>query len=62
MKKIYLTILFFIFTTFSLTVHAEQGTEKSLDAIVEIRISVPANRPHSRKIWDKSGGKWRCYR
>ena len=43
MKKIYLTILFFIFATFSLTVHAEQGTEKSLDAIVEIRISVPAN-------------------
>jgi len=43
MKKIYLNILFFIFATFSLTVYAEQGTEKSLDAIVEIRITVPEN-------------------
>ena len=43
MKKNYLTILFFIFATFSLTVHAEQGTEKPLDAIVEIRITVPEN-------------------
>jgi len=41
MKKIYLNILFVILATFSATVHAEQGTEKSLDAIVEVRISVP---------------------
>ncbi len=43
MKKIYLNILFIIFATFPLTVHAEQGAEKSLDAIVEVRISVPEN-------------------
>ena len=43
MKKIYLNILFFIFVAFSLTVYAEQGAEKSLDAIVEIRITVPEN-------------------
>jgi len=43
MKKIYLNILFVILATFSATVHAEQGTEKPLDAIVEIRISVPEN-------------------
>ena len=43
MKKIYLNILFVILATFSLTVHAEQGTEKPLDAIVEIRITVPEN-------------------
>ena len=43
MKKIYRNILVFIFATFSLTVYAEQGTEESLDAIVEIRISVPEN-------------------
>jgi S1-C subfamily serine protease len=43
MKKICLNILFFILATFSLTVHAEQQAEKSLDAVVEVRISVPAN-------------------
>ena len=43
MKKIYRNILVFIFATFSLTVYAEQGAEESLDAIVEIRISVPEN-------------------
>jgi len=43
MKKNYLNILLVILATFSVTVHAEQGAEKSLDAIVEIRISVPAN-------------------
>ena len=43
MKKIYLNILFVILAIFSATVHAEQGTEKPLDAIVEIRISVPEN-------------------
>ena len=43
MKKNYLTLLFLILATFSLTVHAEQGTEKPLDAIVEIRITVPEN-------------------
>ena len=43
MKKIYLNILFVILATFSVTVHAEQRAEKSLDAVVEIRISVPEN-------------------
>ncbi|MBT8363351.1 MAG: S1C family serine protease [Deltaproteobacteria bacterium] len=43
MKKIYLNILFIILATFSLTVHAEQEAEKFLDAVVEIRISVPQN-------------------
>ena len=43
MKKIYLTILLFIFATFSVTAHAEKGTGEFLDAIVEIRISVPEN-------------------
>ena len=43
MKKIYLNILFVILATFSLTVHAEQRAEKALDAVVEIRISVPEN-------------------
>jgi S1-C subfamily serine protease len=43
MKKIYLNILFVILATFSVTVHAEQGVEKVLAAIVEIRISVPEN-------------------
>src|SRR5210317_191900 len=43
MKKINLNIFFVILATFSATVHAEQGTEKPLDAIVEIRISVPEN-------------------
>jgi membrane-associated protease RseP (regulator of RpoE activity) len=43
MKKIYLNILFVILATFSATAHAEQGAEKPLDAIVEIRISVPEN-------------------
>jgi S1-C subfamily serine protease len=43
MKKIYLNILFVILATFPVTVHAEQGAEKVLDAIVEVRISVPEN-------------------
>ncbi|UCG63657.1 MAG: serine protease [Deltaproteobacteria bacterium] len=43
MKKIYLNIILVILATFSVTVHAEQGAEGSLDAIVEIRISVPEN-------------------
>jgi S1-C subfamily serine protease len=43
MKKIYLNLLFVILAAFSVTVHAEQGAEKVLDAIVEIRISVPEN-------------------
>jgi S1-C subfamily serine protease len=43
MKKIYLNILLVFFATFSLPVHAEQEAEKSLDAVVEIRISVPGN-------------------
>ena len=43
MKKNYLNFLFVILATFSVTVHAEQAAEKSLDAVVEIRISVPEN-------------------
>ena len=43
MKKIYLNILLFTLATFSATVHAQQGIEKSLDAIVEVRITVPKN-------------------
>jgi S1-C subfamily serine protease len=43
MKKIYLNILFIILAIFSLTVHAEQEAEITLDAIVEIRISVSEN-------------------
>ena len=43
MKKIYLNILLFTLATFSATVHAEQGAEKFLDAIVEVRITVPEN-------------------
>lgn len=43
MKKIYLNILFIILAIFSGTVHAEQAAEKTLNAIVEIRISVPEN-------------------
>ncbi len=65
MKKNYRNIFFFIFATFSLTVNAEQGTEESLDAIVEIRISVPetartaerfgTNRVASGVVIDKKG-------
>ena len=43
MKRNYLSILFVILGFFSVTVHAEQGAEKFLDAIVEVRISVPEN-------------------
>jgi len=43
MKKIYLNILLFILATFSATVRAEQGAEKFLDAIIEVRITVPEN-------------------
>jgi S1-C subfamily serine protease len=43
MKNIYLNILFVILVTFSVNVHAEQRAENVLDAIVEIRISVPEN-------------------
>jgi S1-C subfamily serine protease len=43
MKKNYLSILLVILGIFSVTVHAEQGAEKSLDAVVEVRISVPEN-------------------
>jgi S1-C subfamily serine protease len=43
MKKIYLSILFVTLAIYSVNVHAEQEAEKSLDAIVEIRISVPEN-------------------
>ena len=43
MKKIYLNILFIILATFSLAAHAEEELEKSLDAVVEVRISVSKN-------------------
>ena len=43
MRKIYLNFLFVILATFSATVHAEQGPEQFLDAIVEVRITVPEN-------------------
>ncbi len=43
MKKIYLNILFVILAIFPVRADAEQGAEKSLDAIVEIKISVPEN-------------------
>jgi S1-C subfamily serine protease len=43
MKKIYLNILFVILAIFAVTVHAEQGAQKTLDAVVEVRISVSEN-------------------
>jgi S1-C subfamily serine protease len=43
MKKIYLNILFVILAIFAVKVHAEQGAEKTLDAVVEVRISVSEN-------------------
>ena len=43
MKTIYLTILFIILAAGLPAVHARQPTEKYLDAVVEIRISVPEN-------------------
>jgi S1-C subfamily serine protease len=53
MKKIYLSILFIILATFSFTVHAEQEAEKSLDAVVEIRISVPQNARTAERFGTK---------
>ena len=43
MKIIYWNIFLVILATFSVTVHAEKGAEGFLNAIVEIRISVPEN-------------------
>ena len=43
MKKIYLNILLLSLATFSVTVQAEQGAEQFLDAVVEVRITVPEN-------------------
>ena len=43
MKRNFLCILLVILATFSVPVHAEQGPERTLDAIVEIRITVPKN-------------------
>ncbi|MFC1816769.1 S1C family serine protease [Thermodesulfobacteriota bacterium] len=43
MKKIFPYILLVILATFSVTVYAEKEPERSLDAIVEIRITVPEN-------------------
>jgi S1-C subfamily serine protease len=64
-KKNNLNILFIILVTFSLTVHAEQKAEKSLVAVVEIRISVAdnartagrfgTNRVASGVVIDKTG-------
>ena len=50
MEKIYLNILLFTLATFSAAVHAEQEAEKSLDAVVEIRISVPANARTAKRF------------
>ncbi|MBT8370486.1 MAG: S1C family serine protease [Deltaproteobacteria bacterium] len=50
MKNIYLNILLVILASFAVTVHAEQGAEKSLDAIVEIRISVPENARTAKRF------------
>jgi S1-C subfamily serine protease len=65
MRKNHLSILLVILATFSVTVHAEQDAERSLDAIVEIRITVPenartaerfgTNRIASGVVIDKSG-------
>jgi S1-C subfamily serine protease len=41
MKKNYLCLLLVILATLSVPIHAEQEAEKTLDAIVEIRITVP---------------------
>ncbi len=43
MKKIYLNILFIFIANFSLAAYAEEELEKSLDAVVEVRISVSKN-------------------
>ena len=42
MKKL-LNILLIIIVTFSVTIYAEKGAEKSLNAIVGIRVTVPEN-------------------
>jgi S1-C subfamily serine protease len=65
MKKIYLNILIIVLATFSLTARAEEEAGKSLDAVVEIRISVPedartaerfgTNRVASGVVIDKTG-------
>ena len=65
MKKMCLTILLFTLAPFSVPAFAQQEVERSLDAIVEIRITVPenartakrfgTNRVASGVIIDKSG-------
>lgn len=65
MKKICLNILPVVFAILAVTVHAEQGAERPLDAIVEIRITVQAtarsaerfgtNRVASGVVIDTSG-------
>ena len=65
MKKIYLYILLFTLAPFSVPVLAQQDLERSLDAIVEVRITVAknarsaerfgTNRVASGVIIDKSG-------
>ena len=65
MQKIYLTLLLAGLAILSIPVCAEQGAERSLDAIVEVRITVPknarsaerfgTNRVASGVVIDKSG-------
>ena len=43
MKKIYFNILFVILAIFAVTAQAEQAAQKTLDAVVEVRISVSEN-------------------
>jgi S1-C subfamily serine protease len=43
MKKIYLNFLFVVLAIFAVKAHADQGAEKILEAIVEVRISVAEN-------------------
>ncbi|MBW2442003.1 MAG: serine protease [Deltaproteobacteria bacterium] len=53
MKLIYLKILIVILATVAATVHAQQAAEKSLDAVVEIRISVPENARTAQRFGTK---------
>jgi S1-C subfamily serine protease len=53
MKKIYLNILFVILVIFAVTAHAEQGAEKTLDAVVEVKISVSENARTAERFGTK---------
>ena len=48
-KKIFISTLFVVLATFPLSVLAEQEMEKSLDAVVEVRITVPENASSAEK-------------